>query len=189
MSNLYRSISPRHHTQPSSRFGGVLKVVILVALAVGVFMLAVRWFRGDDVATANDELRTTNDAALDESSQFAVRSSQLLLTSVEGETGSATATRSHEYGAYTLSIVATLPAVDTATTAYEAWYVTPGITDFFSLGELYAREDGAWGLVWSQTDALVRYDIADFSRVIIIREPRDGNAAPSADHVVDGTFE
>ncbi len=182
-------MSPRHSAPSSSRFGGVVKVVVLLALAVGVFMFAVRWFRGGEAVS--DETLAMSDEALgqEDSSQPTAQSSQLLLTPVDGETGSATATRSHEYGAYTLSIVATLPVVDMATTAYEAWYVTPGITDFFSLGELYAREDGAWGLVWSQTDALVRYDIADFNRVIIIREPRDGNAAPSAEHVLQGTFE
>ncbi|MDO8598873.1 MAG: hypothetical protein Q7S02_02090, partial [bacterium] len=184
MSNLYRAARVRARHHGSSRAVGVMKVVLLLALAVGVFVLAVRWFRGDE-AVSDETLAMSNEAlGQEDSSQLTAQSSQLLLTPVDGETGGASVVRSHVDGEYALTITASLPAVDGATTAYEAWFVTPGITDFFSLGELFPREDGAWGLVWAQTDALVRSDIAQFNRVIIIREPRDGNASPSADHVL-----
>lgn len=192
MSNLYRGASPRHRND-GSRVGAVLKVLVLIAVAVGIFVLAVRWFRRDD---SGDMADADDVAVIAEGSDTALRAAALLpeqstitLSAVEGESGGATATRSHVYGEYSLSIVADLPAVDGTTTAYEAWFVTPGITNFFSLGEMYPREDGKWGLVWTQVDALVRNDIAEFNRIIVIREPRDGNTGPSADHVLNGVFE
>lgn len=189
MSNIYRAASPRARRHGSSRALSFMKAVLLLGLAVGVFVLAVRWFRGgeqsvaeaDAFVKAETESEATDSVALPELST-------ITLSAVDGETGSASVVRSNVNGEYALTIVANLPAVDVATTAYEAWFVTPGITDFFSLGELYPREDGAWGLVWAQTDALVRSDIAAFSRIIIIREPRDDDAGPSADHVLNGEF-
>lgn len=189
MSNLYRGASPRHR-QEGSRVGAVLKILALVVVAVGVFVLAVRWFRGDEEDVVDN---TIADVAADSGTvartETLPEQSTITLTPVEGESGSATVTRSHVYGEYSLSIVADMSVIDGTVTAYEAWFVTPGITDFFSLGEMYPREDGKWGLVWTQPDALVRNDIAEFNRIIVIREPRDGNAGPSADHVLNGVFE
>lgn len=187
---MYRGTSPRHRPD-GSRVGAAVKALVLVGIAVGIFVLAVRWFRRDtsDTARVDDVAAVDADAAGTPRAAELPEQSTITLSAVEGESGSATATRSHVYGEYSLSIVADLPAVDGATTAYEAWFVTPGITDFFSLGEMYPREDGKWGLVWTEVDALVRNDIAEFNRIIVIREPRDGNASPSADHVLNGVFE
>ena len=188
MSNLYRGTSPRGH-HAHSRVLSAVKGVVLFAIAVGIFVLAVGWFRR---GASEDVIASDAAEAVDETTDETTvlpEQSTITLAAVAGESGSATATRSHVYGEYALSIVADLPAVDTTTTVYEAWFVTPGITDFFSLGEMYPREDGMWGLIWTQADALVRNDIAEFNRVIVIREPRDGNAGPSADHVLNGVFE
>lgn len=192
MSNLYRGMTPRHGAPQSSRAGAIAKSIALVVVAVGVFVLAVQWFRRDDAPhTDTDDTAATEGATtLSAAGTAAVQEpTQAVLTAVDGSSSEGTVTRTHDAAAYTLTMVANLPAIDSATTSYEAWFVTPGITRFFSLGELYPREDGKWGLVWTQTQALVRTDIADFNRVIVIREPRDGNPAPSADHVLDGTFE
>lgn len=192
MSNLYRGMTPRHGAPQSSRAGAIAKSIALIAVAVGMFVLAVRWFRDDDTPQTDADDGTATAEATTLSAAVAAEAqepTQAVLVAVDGSSSDGTVTRTHDAAAYTLTMVANLPAIDSATTAYEAWFVTPGITQFFSLGELYPREDGKWGLVWTQTDALVRTDIADFHRVIVIREPRDGNPAPSADHVLDGAFE
>lgn len=194
MNNVYRTATPRSRTAGSSRFFTGLKIFALLVAAVGIFVLAVYLFRRDAAPTlprdsAEESVQDADVGATDAVGLVVPEQSSVTLAAVEGETGGATATRSHAAGTYTLSIVADLPPIDGAASAYEAWFVTPGITDFFSLGELFPREDGKWGLVWTQTDALVRSDIAEFTRVIVIREPRDGNNGPSADHVLNGVFE
>lgn len=193
MSNVYRTVSGSYH-RPPSRWAGAVRLAAFGLLGVGVFLLAVWWFRrepapeagelaveeGDDVVATADLRVTAEDTPV---------VNDIALTAVNGAQASGVAHRSMNEVTFTLTVVAALPPVDTATTAYEAWFVTPGITDFFSLGEMYPREDGKWGLVFEQSTALVRNDIAEFHRVIIIREPRDGNTAPSADHVLNGVFE
>lgn len=185
MSNVYRTMQSMHR-RPPSRWRAVLGALGAVAVAAGVFVLAVRWFRsGAAQVEVADE---TADAEVAAVAATVPESSRMTLVAVNGVAAEGAAQRTASPTEFSLTIVATLPTIDTATSAYEAWFVTPGITDFFSLGELYAREDGKWGLVWTQPRALVRSDIGEFTRIIIIREPRDGNPAPSLGHVLDGEF-
>ncbi len=89
---------------------------------------------------------------------------------------------------FVLTAVADLPFIDDATQAYEIWLVKPGVTDFFSVGQMFRREDGKWGLVWKVDPQAFAKDVYDFSRVIITREPRDGVQSPSTAHVMQGDF-
>lgn len=98
------------------------------------------------------------------------------------------ARRGTEGGIFTHVIVANLPAIDLTTGYYEAWLVKPGVTDFFSTGELFAREDGKFGLIWDRATEDVSKDILNFNHIVITREVRDGNPAPSATHVAEGEF-
>ncbi len=197
MSNLYRSSSGFGRRSPS-RFFFVVRAVIICALVIGIFVLAVKWFRHDTngeegdasvieqvdgAAVSRDENKEAN-SALTATTNI---SSTITLIPVNGS-ASGTATFDHVSEQYTMTIIATLLAIDPALTSYEVWFVKPGITDFFSLGKLYSREDGAWGLVWQQTDALVRSDIAAFNKIIVTREPVDGNPAPSPEQVLVGEF-
>ncbi|MCH8049264.1 hypothetical protein IH979_00960, partial [Patescibacteria group bacterium] len=63
-----------------------------------------------------------------------------------------------------------------------------GVTEFFSTGEMFPRQDGKWGLVWETSLEEAHEDLLDFKKVIITREPRDGDSAPSSDHVLEGEF-
>lgn len=187
MSNVYRTMSPR--SRPPSPWGRAVFWCVAGLGAVGVCVGGVWWFRRAEPtpsATTEDggEGATLAMAAVPE-----VYDAMLTLQPVNGAAAGGTARRSHVLDVYDVGISAQLPAIDPATTAYEVWFVKPGITDFFSLGELYPLADDGWGLAWSQTDALVRNDIEEFDRLIIIREPRDGNPAPSVDQVLTGVFE
>lgn len=160
-----------------------------VALVAGVCVLAIWWFRRDVSEPAVDataDVEEAADTAVVVREAFAAAEVPFIALSDAAVGG--TVRRGYADGMYAITVVAHLPAIDSATQAYEAWFVTPGITDFFSLGELYPREDGAWGLVWEQREDLARSDIAAFNRIMLIREPRDGNPAPSADHVAQATF-
>ena len=91
-------------------------------------------------------------------------------------------------GQFVLTALATLPFVDDATATYEVWLVKPGVTDFFSVGNMYRREDGRWGLVWKVDPQAFEKNVRDFTRVIVTREPRDGVGSPSTAHVMQGDF-
>lgn len=194
MSYMYRSSFANgggRGGQKSSRWLGVAKIVGIVVLAVGLFAVLVWWFRKD--ATPEVALDTVEDAS-SEANEISLAAAGPLeqtveLTALMGQAASGSATRSDIGGVFSLTMVAELPIIDNATTAYEVWFVKPGITDFFTLGELFSREDGKWGLAWQVSDALARPDILEFNRVLVTREARDGNTAPSANQVLQGTFE
>ena len=85
-------------------------------------------------------------------------------------------------------VVAELPDIDSSTFFYEGWLVKPGVTHFFSTGEMFRRADGKWGLVWEEKDAGVGDDIFEYSKVVITLEPREGDPAPAPEHVLEGEF-
>lgn len=188
MSNVYRTFSSQR-SRPPSRWGSGLKIVFGLLGVAGVCVIAILWFRKDVTAPVE---ATLAEEETDAAARFAVQEvfapAEIEFVALNGQVASGVARRSHEYGTYAISIVASLPGIDSASQAYEAWFVTPGITDFFSLGELFPREDGKWGLAWSQSEELARNDIAAFNRIIVIREPRDGNLAPSPDQVMEAEF-
>ncbi len=192
MNHKYRGSSGRRLQHGPSKIGGALRVFVLLIVVVGLFVLLVRWFRHG----ANDKPIKTDDmpaiaaasAAGTDGVPVIVAPQTIELKAIGQSSSTATATRAHELGVYTLTLLAKLPAIDNATEAYEAWYIKPGLTDFFSLGEFYPREDGAWGLVWSVTDALARIDLEEFDKILVTREARDGNAAPSSNQQLQGEF-
>lgn len=111
------------------------------------------------------------------------------LSYLEAGTGySTTVKRDLIDGQFVLTALATLPFVDDATATYEIWLVKPGVTDFFSVGNMYRREDGRWGLVWKVDPQAFAKNVKDFTRVIVTREPRDGVESPSTAHVMQGDF-
>ncbi len=196
MNSMYRNMHGMRR-QPPSKWGRGLGMVLAVLVAIGVFVMAVRWFRADATPQGGEGIKQAAESSQDDitngvralaaAGSLAAQSS-MTFAAVNDNAAGGTAQRTVDAAIFAISVVADLPSIDNVKFAYEAWFVKPGITDFFSLGELYPREDGKWGLVWQQSQALVRSDIAEFQRVIIIREPRDGNTAPSNDHVLDGEF-
>lgn len=89
---------------------------------------------------------------------------------------------------FTHVVVADLGRINLETHFYEGWLVKPGVMDFFSTGEMFAREDGKFGLAWEVMLDDARADLFDFTNVVITLEPRDGNSAPSIVHVLEGEF-
>lgn len=193
MNHAYHSGHSKRRQRGPVLIAKTLKIFVLLLIVMGVFILLVKWFRhnGKEKPIQTDDMPTiaaaaaasTQDIALDDAPKT------IQLTALDQSSAAATVTRAHELGVFTITILAQLPALDNATEAYEAWYIKPGLTDFFSLGELYPREDRAWGLVWSVTDALARADLREFDKILITREARDGNVAPSSNQQLQGTFE
>lgn len=129
-------------------------------------------------------------AKMDEQGDAVVEMPSVQEIRISGPHGGTSIARRGEEGAeFVHVIVAELPNIDTTREFYEGWLVKPGVTDFFSTGELEQRADGKWALVWKEKMKVVEHDIFDFNQVVVTREPRDGNASPSPVHVLKGKFE
>lgn len=112
---------------------------------------------------------------------------QLILRNEDGSV-SATVKRDSLDGLFSLSIVADLPSPESRSVYYEAWLVKPGVVEHFSVGELFARADGKWGLLYELREDKTRIVPMEYTRLIITKEERDGNPSPSAEHILEGQF-
>ena len=160
--------------------------LLVVLIVVGVVFL------GDD-AQSDDagDVEVVDVAVGDEVITDILDNSfeQIDLADPDGRGYMGIARRGIENNLYTHVVVADLPAINTDAYFYEGWLVRPGVLQFFSTGEMFAREDGKWGLVWEVQERDQEEEVVDFTRAIITLEPRDGDPAPAADHVLEGDFE
>ena len=138
------------------------------------------------VAEEEEEAVQEDAAAID--TQGNMWSQEIFLIDVEGAGGSGVSRRGLSEDLFTHVIVADLPAIDTETHYYEGWLVIPGVVEFFSTGDILIREDGKWGLAWEATLLDAPDDLLEYREVVITRELRDGNGAPSPNHVIEGQF-
>ena len=111
------------------------------------------------------------------------------LVDTEEMGGSGVARRGISGNLFTHAVVAELPAINEETQFYEGWLVVPGVTEFFSTGAMFPREDGKWGLVWEIDLSEARDDLLEYREVVITREPLDDDPAPSIEHAIEGTFD
>lgn len=98
------------------------------------------------------------------------------------------ARRGTESGSFTHVMVVDVPAIDPAIHYYEGWLVEPGVTEFFSTGALFAREDGKFGLIYEVSLEDAPNDIFDYTRVVVTRELFDSDDGPSPAHIAEGEF-
>lgn len=175
--------------------------IILGALVVIIISLLFLLLSGkDDSGAIDDDEEVVEINDVGEEGTVAVE--QMIVTDVsdasfeqiplkdsEGRGYTGIARRGIEKDLYTHVVVAELPAIDTERYFYEGWLVQPGVLTFFSTGEMFVREDGKWGLVWEVQERDQEVEVADFTRAVITLEPRDGDPAPAADHVLEGDFE
>lgn len=173
MSNLYRTAALRRSPPRSRR----ALFVLLALVCVGIFIAAVFFFRktATSSARANEEAEiAASAAAVGTANAIALPVRQeVAMSPAEGMNVSGTAIRAHADGLYGIAVAAGLPVIDAAIDEYQVWLMTPGIVDVFSLGTMFIREDGAYGLRWEVTDAAARSDIADFTQLVILRSPRE----------------
>jgi len=196
-----RYIKNRSHYSQKKKSPGkgrwVLFLLFVVVVIVGAVLLSgsdeeevgkeVVELLSDGVVEKEEVVQ--EDAAAADFTQEDVWSQEITLIDVEGAGGSGVSRRGVSGELFTHVIVADLPAIDLETTYYEGWLVIPGVVEFFSTGEMFTREDGKWGLVWEVKLADAPDDLLDYREVIITRELRDGNVAPSPEHVIEGQFE
>ncbi len=194
---MYRSYSPSRRQKPSS--GGISirtiligVIVLFVALIVALAMVLMRSQENLAVDDAETTTEVTQDPA--EPTTLAITAAptfeeiQLKPAGTQFGGYSAIARRGAEGEKFTLVVVADLPAVDPASHQYEVWLVKPGIVDYFSVGTMFAREDGRYGMLWETSTLEAKDDPFLYSEVIVTREVVDSNPDPSPTHALEGEF-
>lgn len=96
--------------------------------------------------------------------------------------------RTVENGEFKAGSVVELPSQDDNSYYYEAWFVRPGVTDYFSAGAYERRADGLYGLRFQSVIEELPAEYAEYSKVIITREPRNGDQFPSPAHIGEAYF-
>ena len=191
-----RYVKNRSHFSQKKKSSGKGCWIVAVAL-IGIIAIVAFWLlkqeESDEVMELlSDEVVEKQESHPEEPQGDEGSSSwtqEVVLTDVEGTGGSGVSRRGVAGDLFTHVIVADLPAIETETTYYEGWLVVPGVTDFFSTGEMFAREDGKWGLVWESKVLDAPDNLFDYREVVITREQRDGDDTPSPAHVLEGRFE
>jgi len=141
----------------------------------------------EELTEAIDEIVEEQTVAGEEANTDDLEQITLDFVGEEGS-GSAIARRGTAGDLFTHVVVAELPVINSSTHFYEGWLVKPGVTQFFSTGEMFPRADGKWGLVWEESVSRSDVKLEDYSKVVITLEPRDGDPAPAAEHVLEGEF-
>ncbi len=177
---------------PAGKAKGTIIALIGLLAAVAFFLIILITFFIDMAAEDIDDVEMV-EVVEESTSQIEeqipsvnIAVEEIELHGSEGFTASGIARRGVENGIFTHVVVADLPAINTDAYFYEGWLVRPGVTEFFSTGAMFPREDGKWGLVYD-IELDDRDDVYDFYRVILTREPFDNDPAPDV-HVAEGDF-
>ena len=182
-----------HARRRSPRVTGTVVVIALIIVAIaGLFACGIWWFRfrpkpSTGVAAANtiaNVMSPTAVSAADLAASTSGTAREATLRDVSGGSATGTAIRETVDGQLLLKTKASsLPPIDPEKESYEGWLVRQVPYDFVSVGSFVGNEDGTWGLEWA--GAAGKYD--GYIRVVVTREPKDGNPDPSG-HVLEGEF-
>ena len=182
-----------HARRRSSPLSGTIVLVALVVIAIaGLFACGIWWFRFRPRETADAKaaetiagiMSPTSVSATDLAAATSGTARDATLRDVSGGRATGTAARETVDGQYHLRMkAASFPPIDLEKEFYEGWLVRQVPYDFISVGAFVANEDGSWGLEWA--GAPEKYD--GYVRLVVTREPKDGNPDPSG-HVLEGEF-
>ncbi|MBU0613672.1 hypothetical protein KJ766_00085 [Patescibacteria group bacterium] len=163
--------------------------ILLIVLMVVVFIVLLFFLKNDNSETTEavvlEDFKNNDNAEDQTAKDVVITEDDVFLEEIDFFEGFAR--RGFSGDLFTHVIVADLPAIDLTTHFYEGWLVNPKTLDFFSTGELFARQDGKWGLVWESQEHNLEY-FSVFSRIVITLEPRDGDGSPSTVHVQEVEF-
>ncbi len=175
-------------------------IVLFLAVIVGfVLFLVNKINQGDEqgVEVMTDdafaevviEEDDSTRAAQTEPVQAAASFEEAVVMTIDSGAELGFARRDLEEGMFTFATVVTLPPVSDIH-YYEVWLLKPGITEYFSAGEMSVRADGKFAFVFEEThsDARDAEERLEYSQFIITREVRDDDKSPSATRVARGRF-
>jgi len=175
----------------NKNFLTVLVAVMVIGIVGGFFIFGSTSADGEGIDIVDDALaqNSIDETDSDIVENQASNTDQISLTYVGEESGgfSGISRRGSNDGIFSHVIVADLPDINLDEFVYEGWLVRPGLSEFFSTGELFKRADGKWGLVWEIREDESKVEVQDYSRVIVTLESKDGDGNPE-EHILEGQF-
>lgn len=169
----------------------LLALGVIIIVVVIIFLWPAKSENESEVTSSIDDEAAPEVEAMERIESTSEEAGEAQLESIDlvslvGDEYDGFARRGYQQDNFTHIVVASLPAIDLTTHFYEGWLIKPGVTEFFSTGEMFPRTDGRWGLVWENPASTGEFD--DFSQVVITLEPRDDDPAPTVDHMLEGEF-
>lgn len=203
MTRYYRK---SRRSRLSRTAGKLFPSIALVLVGSAGFYMAMQWFRTDaedtqalaateDVVAATAAAETTNTAPV---AKLAVattaapivhteESSAPLVSAFDGQhTG-----RVQRYlskNSADMVVLAYLPALDMTADSYHVWFLKDGLADVKDMGQLAPRADGSWVLNFTAGPSTGIVDPRDYQTLVIMKEPNDGNNAPSGNRIAEAKF-
>ncbi len=189
MTRSYRR-SRRSRTRYASR--GLFSSFLLIVIGVAGFYGAMQWFRSgaDDTLamTQEAESETVAEAAAPATQEAPAEASSPLVSAFDGQhTGKID--RLLKTDAAEFYLIAYLPPLDLKAHEYHVWLLKDGLADVRNMGSLTPRADGSWVLNFSASPVTGIADAAQYTTVVIMREPTDGNPAPSGYRIAEASFQ
>jgi len=176
----------RYQKSKSKNISSILKIVGLGLVTLIIFFLGLNNLRSEDKKTSGEEVGLENKVADNSSSVSNIESlatQESVIKSLASGLEIGSAVRSLEKGILYHTVKVSLPEINRETEFYEGWLVRQSPYDFFSTGEMTTNSAGEFVLEWAGEHK----DVIYYDRVVITREAKDGNSAPSA-HVAEGSF-
>lgn len=188
MTRSYRR-SRRSRTRYASR--GLLSSFLLIVIGVAGFYGAMQWFRSDadDTLAMTPEEATTEEVVAETPAeqQMPVEASSPLVSAFDGQhTGKVDRLLKTDTAEFYL--IAYLPPLDLKAHEYHVWLLKDGLADVRDMGTLAPRADGSWVLNFSANPVTGITDPERYTSVVIMREPTDGNPAPSGYRMAEASF-
>lgn len=167
-------------------FGPAVFAVLLVCGGGGAFWFGLRAFRSQAQEHA---LRAgAGDARVQQAVvDLAALPAIAVLRTSSGEIGRATRVFTSETTA-TVEVLVNLPPLDTTAYTYDVWLVKDGLADVVNVGSLALRADGSWAGTFLLGPSVGIVDPIRYAQMVLMAEPRDGNAAPSGNKVGSGSW-
>ncbi len=181
----------------SRRVGKVFPSLALVVVGCAGFYLAMQWFRSD---AENAPVLAQETALIDEVGTAAAPSAateQPLLKTEELSAPLVSAFDGQHTGrvqryitnnSADMIVLAYLPTLDMAADSYHVWLLKDGLADVKDMGQLAPRADGSWVLNFTASPSTGIVDPSVYKSIVIMREPNDGNTAPSGYRIAEAKF-
>lgn len=172
--------SRNHRPRGRGALGGIM--VFVVAMG-GAFLIysAIGWFRNSTADRQGVTTETVSMATVEEDDSPIKTTAHVPFVASGSNVG--TLDRAGEATNLQFFALVSLPAIDQSSTSYEVWMVKKGLADVRSVGKLSARADGTWSLQWNMADLAA--EALNYTTVVIMLEPNDGNTTPSGNKAAE----
>jgi len=202
MTRYYRK---SRRSRLSRTAGKLFPSIALVLVGSAGFYMAMQWFRTDAedtqaLAATEDVVATdTQNPAVAPAAKLAVATTTTapILQTEESSTPLVSAFDGQHTGrvqrylsknSADMVVLAYLPALDMTADSYHVWFLKDGLADVKDMGQLAPRADGSWVLNFTAGPSTGIVDPREYQTVVIMKEPNDGNNAPSGNRIAEAKF-